>query len=309
MILTAARLTYRINRFEIQAIVAATVLSALVSAIVLSWLQSSGYVDCINVDDAPSVACLQIMPVGSWMTKIASISLQLVPVFPYLAGILLGGPLIARELDRGTARLAWSLGPSRIRWFLQRVVPVLILVGALSFAIGIVGERLVSIFAPDVDLPNSFAGYGARGVLIATTALLIASIAVAVGALVGRTIPTLLLALMLSGASFAAIHVVNEKLMAAEAVPLEQNSNNDLQLDSRFRLPDGRLVTYEELSVIDPSINDINGLGPTAYPYVAIGIPGTRFREVEGREALAGLIVAMAFLGLAAVVVGRRRPG
>ncbi len=309
MILTATRLTYRINRFEIRAIVGATVLSAVVSAIVLTWLQRSGYVDCINVFDTPSIACLQMMSVGAWMTKIASVSLRLVPVFSYMAGILLGGPLIARELDRGTARLAWSLGPSRIRWFAQRVVPILILVAGLSFAIGVVGERLVAIFAPDADLPNSFAGYGTRGVLIPTTALLVASIAIAVGALVGRTMPTLLLALMLSGASFAAIHVVNEKMMAAEAVPLAENSSNDLQLDSRFRLPDGRLVTYEALSVIDPSINDVNGLGPTTYPYVAIGIPGTRYREVEGREALVQLVVAAAFLGLGAFVVGRRRPG
>ena len=32
-------------------------------------------------------------------------------------------PLIARELDKGTARLAWSLGPSRRRWYLPARPP------------------------------------------------------------------------------------------------------------------------------------------------------------------------------------------
>lgn len=309
MILTATRLTYRINRFEIQAIVAATALSAIVSAIVVTWLQRSGYVDCINVYDTPPVACLQMMTVGSWMTKIASISMNLVSVFPFLAGILLGGPLIARELDRGTARLAWSLGPSRMRWFVQRVVPILLLVAGVSFAIGVVGERLVALFAPGVDLANSFVASRERGILIMTGALLAASIGVAIGAIVGRTMPTLILALVLAGAGGLAIHGVNQNLLTGEAVPLPDSSGNDLQFDSRFRLPDGRLVTYDELSIIDPSINSIDGFGPDKYPYVALGIPGSRFREVEGREAIAQLLIAAAFLGLAAFVVTRRRPG
>ena len=46
-------------------------------------------------------------------------------VFPVVAGLLAGGPIVARELESGTARLAWSLGPSRLRWFVQRAVPIL----------------------------------------------------------------------------------------------------------------------------------------------------------------------------------------
>ena len=113
MILTATRLTYRINRFEIRAVLLAAALSVAVSALVVSWINSSGYAKCINVYDTPSLACLELMDVGRWATRIASMSVNLVPVFPFLAGLLLGTPVIARELDRGTARLAWSLGPSR----------------------------------------------------------------------------------------------------------------------------------------------------------------------------------------------------
>jgi len=307
--LTATRLTYRINRFEINVIAIATVLSAAVSAAILTWMTSSGYAACVaNYTDPPSVACLNLMGVGAWANKIASISMNLVPLFPYLAGLLLGAPVIARELDRGTARLAWSLGPSRMRWFAQRVLPMLIVTIVACFAIGVVAEWLVALYAPGVDLANSFAQYQQRGVLIATSGFLVAAVAIAIGSIVGRTVPTLILALLLGGASVFAITEVNAKLLVSEAVPLAQDgTNNDLQVDSRFQLPDGRLVTWEELNAIDPTAMQ-SEFGPQ-YPYVALGIPGARHREIEARVAVADIVAGLAFLGLGALVVGRRRPG
>lgn len=307
--LTATRLTYRINRFEIRAILAATVLSAVVTAAVLSWMTSSGYASCVGFyTDTPSVACLNLMGIGSWAAKIESMSMNLVPVFPFLAGLLLGGPVVAREIDRGTARLAWSLGPSRMRWFAQRVLPIVAITIVACFAVGVIGDRIVALFAPDADLANSFVQFHQRGVLIATNGFLIVAIAIAVGAVVGRTVPTLLLALILGGASLVAIAEVDHKLLINEAIPLPDNaSNNDLQIDSRFQLPDGRLVTWDELTVIDPAAMT-SELGPQ-YPWVALGIPGSRYREIEAREAIAQVVAGLAFLGLGALVVTRRRPG
>ena len=51
--LTATRLTYRINRFEVRAILVATGLSVVVSAIVLWWLRNSGYAACIAASGPP----------------------------------------------------------------------------------------------------------------------------------------------------------------------------------------------------------------------------------------------------------------
>lgn len=306
--LTATRLTYRINRFEVRAILVATVLSVAVSAIVLTWIRNSGYADCIEYTEVPSVACLELQDIGGWATRIASMSSQLAGFFPFLAGLLLGAPLIARELDKGTARLAWSLGPSRRRWYVQRVMPILVVVTVTAMIIGVVAERLVALFAPDVDLANSFIGFHTRGVLLATSALLIASIAVAVGSVIGRQIPTLLLALILGGLTLVAIAEVDKRLLVSESVRLtgENTYGNDLVMnEGRFELPDGRLVTWDELVAIDPIImeREFN------YPYVEFGIPRERYREIEAREALAQVVLSVAFLGAGAVVVGRRRPG
>ena len=306
--LTATWLTYRINRFEIRAILSATILSVIVSAAVISWIRSSGYAACIQTDGPPAATCFELQDIGSWATRIARLSMSLAGFFPVLAGLLLGGPLVARELDKGTARLAWSLGPSRRRWYLQRVIPILIVVGLTAMTIGIVSEQLTALFAPGVDLSRSFIGFHTRGVLIATGALLVASIAVAVGSVVGRQIPTILLALVLGGVSLLAIAEVDQKLLATETVRLtgENQYDNDLIVgEGRFELPDGRLVTFDELAVFDPKVLE-NGFD---YPYVQFGIPRERYREIETREALAQLAFAAVFLGAGALVVARRRPG
>lgn len=308
MMLTAARLTYRINRFEVRAILTATILSVVVSAAVISWIRASGWAACLEDDGSFSAACFELQGMGSWASRIASLSMQLAGFFPFLAGLLLGAPLIARELDKGTARLAWSLGPSRRRWYVQRVVPILVVVGLTAMTIGIVSEQLTALFAPGVDLAKSFNGFHTRGVLIATSAVLIASIAVAVGAVVGRQIPTLLLALVIGGVTLVAIAEVDRRLLSGESVRLtgENTYTNDLVMsEGRFELPDGRLVTFDELVAIDPTImeREFN------YPYVDFGIPRERYREIEAREALAQVASSLVFLGAGAVVVGRRRPG
>jgi ABC-type transport system involved in multi-copper enzyme maturation permease subunit len=308
--LTAVRLTYRINRFEIRTVVAATILSAVVTVLVLAWMRNSGYDRCLQLGGTVEVSpiCFDQQDLGSWMTKIASMSQNLAGFFPILAGLLLGGPVIARELDRGTARLAWSLGPSRPRWYLQRVLPVLLVAVVTAMIIGVVSEQLVSLFAPGTDLTRSFVGFHTRGVLLATGALLVASVAVAVGSVVGRLVPTLLLALILGGATLLAVTAVDQKVLANETVRLtgENQYGNDLIVgEGRLELPDGRLVTWDELVAIDPTVLD-QGFD---YPYVQFGIPRERYREIETREAVAQVVLAFLFLGAGALVVSRRRPG
>ena len=306
--LAATRLTYRINRFEIRAILVATVLSAVVSALVVAWIRNSGYAPCLVGDGSLNPVCFELGDTGRWASRIASVSMNLAAFFPALAGLLLGAPLIAREIDRGTARLAWSLGPSRGLWYVQRVLPVLVVVAVTSMAIGFVSEQLTGLFAPGVDLAKSFMGFHSRGVLIATGGLLVASIAVAVGSIVGRQVATILLALVLGGATLAAVAEVDRRILANETVRLtgENQYGNDLIVgEGRFELPDGRLLTWDQLTAVDPTVID-QGFD---YPYVEFGIRRERYREIETREAIAELVLSLVFVGAGAVVVARRRPG
>ena len=245
--LTATRLTYRINRFEIRAITLATILSVVVSAIVVSWLANSGYATCRgdefgNVDPR----CLNMSAIGDWMIRIDRMSLALVTIFPFVAGLILCTPLVAREIDRGTARLAWSLSPSRLRWYVQRIAPVLVVLALAGLIIGIVADRLTAAMITDEDLANSFTGFHGRGVLIATNALVLGSTAIAVGAIIGRPMQTILLSLVLGGVILLAVGEVHRKaILPSEAVVDASGTYSDrnLYIDNRFQLPDGRLVT------------------------------------------------------------------
>ena len=60
--------------------------------------------------------------------------LQLAPV---LAGIFAGAPLIAREAENGTLKLAWTQGAARDRWLLAGVVPVTGLLALTAAALGV----------------------------------------------------------------------------------------------------------------------------------------------------------------------------
>ena len=307
--LVATRLTYRINRFEILAITIATVLSVAVSAAVVAWLTQSGYTTCRG-DEFGNLEprCLNMSAIGEWVLKIDRVSLSLVPIFPFIAGLILGGPLVAREIDRGTARLAWSLSPSRLRWYVHRVAPVLVVLGATAMVIGVVADRLLAAMITDEDLANSFMGFHGRGVLIATGTLLIGATGIAVGAVLGRTIQTLLLSLVLGGLLLTAVSEVDQKVfLPAETVVDASNNYSDrnLYIDSRFQLPDGTLATWEQLVAIDPSVMEN---GPN-YPNVSLMIPGERYQAVETREALAQMGIAALMLLAGAVVVMRRRPG
>lgn len=61
------------------------------------------------------------------------------PFLPMLAGMLIGAPLLARELEQGTWQLAWTQGVTRRRWLASKFALVLGGVCAVSvvFAAGV----------------------------------------------------------------------------------------------------------------------------------------------------------------------------
>jgi hypothetical protein len=313
-LLRIVRLTFRMHRFEVGAVV---VLGALlvVGSIIAAWALANVGLgpDCqpsFETGELPE-RCIAEYEAFNRIADLARPISSLMVLYPIIAGLLIGGPVISREIERGTTSLAWSLSPSRLRWFLHRVVPMVVLVLALNFIVGAAAEHLTRALTPETDLAASFVGFRFRGVLMATQAFLLASTAVAVGALFGRAVPTFLLGLILGMLTIVAVGLLHRQILLDEAVVQRQDentfySNDDLYLDSRLELPDGRLVTYEELIRIDPRAFE-SEFGPQ-YPNVSLLIPGDRYRTVEAREAAAEVVLGLVFLVGGAFVVTRRRP-
>jgi hypothetical protein len=307
--LRSTRLVFRMHQFEIVSVgivAAALVVAAL---FVANELNAVGYGPCA-LAAAPPPTCEAL---GRRFYEIqqnhASPVLSFMNLLPYAVGLFLGAPLIARELERGTARLAWSIAPSRIRWYAWRVLPVVLVAVAVAFVAGFAVDRLVAARTPGIDLENSFDTFGQRGALVAVTAFVIVAGAIGLGTVIGKVLPTLILALVLGYFGVIGVQHLHAEFTAREAVLVAEADvkPGDRYIDQFFKLPDGRIVGWQELEQIDPA-SMTSETGPT-YPIVYKVIPAERYREIEAREALILGSIGVAMLVGAGVIVTRRRPG
>ena len=308
------RLTLRLHRFEISAFVALVAVGVALAFLVAARLDALHFdPHCYDPTGnvAPSVTCEQEMNRFSEMVNNEGGKVTLIiTVVPFLAALLLGTPIVGREIERGTTRLAWALSPSRQRWYRQRLLPVLAILAVGSFLFGIAADRLLAASQPGLDPANSFSQFGFRGVVLAARAVFVFALAVHIGAVMGRALPALIVAGILAFVGISGGTQVHERILRAEAVPLDNPGPGDMQMDQRFRLPDGRIIGWDEIQQYDPMPTDPNFTGqwPTL-PMLTFGVPGARYHQVEAREVAmlgGGALVALV---ATAFIVARRRPG
>ncbi len=307
------RLTLRLHRFELIAF------GAAILGLVIASFAVAAYIDgfrlppeCATTNGEVPFSCDDALRKLDEARGLGGLILTPLLVVTYAIGLFLGVPVIARELERGTVRLAWWLTPSRWRWYLARLLPMLVALVVLTFAAGVATDRLFAANNPGLDLSRAFDGYGARGGLLAARAAFIFAVAVFVGSFIGRALPAVIVAtLVVVLALFGGLNV-QQRVLANEAVaiPIDPSDGpgiepGDMYIDQRFVLPDGTLVTYDYFAGGDPY--DANG--NPLYPQVAMVIPGERYGSVVAREALALAIGSLVALLLAGFVVARRRPG
>jgi ABC-2 family transporter protein len=124
----------------------------------------------------------------------------IVDIAPALIGLFFGAPLIARELESGTFRLAWTQSVTRKRWLAVKLG----LVGLAAMAIGGLLTWMVDWWASPIDAANQnrfgVANFGLHGVAPIGYAAFAFALGATAGALLRRTVP----AMALTGAGFAA---------------------------------------------------------------------------------------------------------
>lgn len=223
---------------------------------------------------------------------------------------ILGGQLVAREIDHGTAVFAWSNARSRTRWLADRSVMILLPVAVVLAAMSITGHELTAAAEPGLDLGSSFAGYGLRGFGLFARGLAVFGLAVLAGAIIGRVLPAVLVSSLLAAVVFVLGAAMPFFIRSPEVIgPLGQPEIADaLGSETAFLAADGRLLSLEEAYASAPSGVNADDWVWQTYERVAVGIPGRRFTEVE---VATGLLLGGLGLGgwlLAAVVVRRRSP-
>ncbi len=145
-----------------------------------------------------------VNPVATDDGKLQVLVLGLVLIVPVLIGMFWGAPLVARELETGTFRLAWTQSVSRLRWLLVKLG----LVGLASAVLGLLLSLMVSWWFSPIDkvTANRFspASFGMHGFVPAGYALFAFALGATMGLLFRRTLPAMAVTL----AGFVAVRVV-----------------------------------------------------------------------------------------------------
>jgi hypothetical protein len=313
MTLDSIRLSIRLQRFEVIGMGAATL------AAIAGTMLFVGRIDALHIpagcfpsagSGLPDSTCEALLQPFYHLVEDSRVVLYGLVGLPFLAAVLLGVPIVGRELERGTTRLAWSLAPSRRSWFGARMLPLLAVVVLLAALLGFGAERLFAARSPDVDMAASFYDYGFRGPLLAARAIALFAFAVAAGTLLGRALPALLVAVVAFAAVLLGVQAAHEAILGREAIYRSEGDYRpgDRNLIGALRLADGTIVRWDQVS---PEYRDDGSVvvdGKPAEMLQAV-IPGERYPEVSNREAAVFGVIAIVVLGATLVVVERRRPG
>ena len=211
-------LTWR--QFRVQALIAATALAA--AAILLgvtgphmaSLYAASGLAGCQG-DSCASAASsfLYQLQTGGLDHVIYPLGLVLILVTPALLGIFWGAPLIARELETGTYRLAWNQSVTRNRWLTVKLGLTGLAAMAFTEALSLMHAWWADPISKAVALGGGasvlsgnrfswliFAGHGVTPLGYAAFAF---ALGTAAGALIRRTVPAMAVTLAIFAAAQA----------------------------------------------------------------------------------------------------------
>jgi ABC-type transport system involved in multi-copper enzyme maturation permease subunit len=135
--------------------------------------------------------------------------LQAVPV---LIGAFVGAPVLAREMETGTFRYAWTQGFGRWRWALAKLVPLAVLLAAATGALSVLlswyyqpylapGNQALGV--PELT-PLTTGVFDLRGVGLAAWTLAAFAIGALAGMLIRRVVPAIVATLAVyAGLAFA----------------------------------------------------------------------------------------------------------
>ncbi len=297
--------TWRQHRLEALWAGVPAVLIGVAIAFVTAQLRAAG---C----SAPHSFCFHNDAAGQLAQWLADMNLYTYALAfcPSLAGAFVAAPLVARELESGTHRLAWTQGVTRGRWLLVKVVLVTLPLVAVAALLGWLEARQLDVFGPGV---NRFDIFDQQAPVTAAATLFALALGFAVGAVVGRSVPAMAITLV--------VFIISRILIAQTLRPNYLPPMADLSQEPNS----GRIASDPSAWVIDRGGSwvdaaghpvNVSAFGRTdnlaqAMKDHAVYLlqhyqPGARFWTFQWVEATILCALAVAVLGFAFYWVTRR---
>jgi ABC-type transport system involved in multi-copper enzyme maturation permease subunit len=161
------------------------------------------------------------------------LALVLVYLVPALIGLFWGAPMVARELETGTHRLAWNQSFTRTRWLATKLA----LGAAVAAATSGLLSWAVTAWSGHVDASQYFRitpmVFGARGIVPIGYALFALALGVTLGMLIRRTVPAMAATL---GIYVAAVLSMPLWVRSHLVAPVHSTSSLDLSRVAMFDL-------------------------------------------------------------------------
>jgi hypothetical protein len=318
-------LTWRQHRAEgLGGLLALAAVAAILLALGLPMhhsFTSNGVGPCAAQTN-PTQSCIEVVKqfTDRYVNGGAGSLLPWLNFLPALIGTFVGAPLLAREFEQGTWRLAWTQAVPRTRWLAVKLVLLTLcaIVLAIAFTVMFTWYR-----GPLDQMRGRMVGEGFdfEGLVIPAYALF----AFALGTLAGILTRRIVTAMAITLGGFVAVRLPSEYWLRphyqAPVTKIADSSDAQfagLELSRHMLDPSGRVLSdLQERGVVNNAMQSLRSLTPNSlnaylrdhgYRWRLVFQPESRFWHFQ-------LIEAAIFAGLAAILLAaaiwqlRRRVG
>ncbi|MDI3417847.1 ABC transporter permease [Streptomyces luteolus] len=230
----------RLHRTALRTLLGAVLLAAAVTAF-LRW-GAGAYPPVSDCGSGPCEATFLGFPDGEYLLREAMLKAShALLLLPLAVGVFVAGPFVARELESGAHKLAWTQSVTPVRWLASRLTTA----AAIGAAVALTLMAVFRFGAADL-LGSSNMHWADRGMYEASGPVLVAYclFAVAVGTLTGLLVRRTLLAASLTGLVTGAVLALLGSLRW-QLVPVTQASGPTTTMEPLWikALPRGAFMT------------------------------------------------------------------
>lgn len=134
----------------------------------------------------------------------ADITAAVLTLLPVFIGAFAGAPILARELDSGTARFAWTQGAGRTRWTIARLALPALCLTVMAAAFSQLFQWFYQpFFSNGTDAPLEPQFFALTGVALAAWTLAAFAIGALAGVVIRNAVPAIIASLICSGGLLA----------------------------------------------------------------------------------------------------------